>query len=75
MEFNKKTTAMHERRTLFEGTAEQAVDCDITLPDYFPDVVRVLKCTLTPRLTVVQGGADRAVTRAISQRGQHRSLF
>ena len=59
MEFNKKTTAMHERRTLFEGTAEQAVDCDITLPDYFPDVVRVLKCTLTPRLTVVQGGADR----------------
>ena len=59
MEFNKKTTAMHERRTLFEGTAEQAVDCDITLPDYFPDIVRVLKCTLTPRITVVQGGTDR----------------
>lgn len=59
MDFCKNTNALCCRRTLFEGAAEQPVDSDITLPEYFPDVVRVLKCTLTPRITSVQGTADR----------------
>lgn len=59
MEFTKKTSAVSRRRNLFEGAAEQPVDSDITLPEYFPDVIRVLKCSLTPRITGVQGTADR----------------
>ncbi len=59
MEFTKKTNAVALRRMLFEGAAEQPVDSDITLPEYFPDIMRVLKCTLTPRVTSVQGTADR----------------
>lgn len=59
MDFCKNTNALRCRRTLFDGAAEQPVDSDITLPEYFPDVVRVLKCTLTPRITSVQGTADR----------------
>ena len=59
MDFCKNTNALSCRRMLFEGAAEQPVDSDITLPEYFPDVVRVLKCTLTPRITSVQGSADR----------------
>lgn len=59
MEFTTKKNALARRRCLFEGTVEQPIDSDITLPEYFPDVVRVLKCTLTPRITTVQCAADR----------------
>jgi len=59
MDFTKQTNTLSQRKTLFEVTAEQPVDCDITLPEYFPDAVRVLKCSLTPRITAVQGAADR----------------
>ncbi|MGN0519177.1 MAG: DUF3794 domain-containing protein, partial [Candidatus Fimenecus sp.] len=59
MDFTKQTNTLSHRQTLFEATAEQPVDCDITLPEYFPDAVRVLKCNLTPRITAVQGAADR----------------
>lgn len=59
MDFTKQTNTLSRRKTLFEATAEQPVDCDITLPEYFPDAVRVLKCSLTPRITAVQGAADR----------------
>ena len=59
MDFTKQTNTLSRRQTLLEATAEQPVDCDITLPEYFPDAVRVLKCNLTPRITAVQGAADR----------------
>lgn len=59
MDFTKQTNTLSQRKTLFTQTAEQPVDCDITLPEYFPDAVRVLKCSLTPRITAVQGATDR----------------
>lgn len=44
---------------MFENTSEQAVDGDITLPDYCPDIKRILKCILTPCLNSVQCVGDR----------------
>ncbi len=44
--------------TVFEGTAEQPVDVEFTLPDYCPDVGRVLKCRATPVITGRESGAD-----------------
>lgn len=32
--------------TYFDNYIEQGVDCDITLPDYCPDIMRILKCTV-----------------------------
>lgn len=45
---------------LFEGSCEQAVDCDITLPDYCPDISRVLKCCVIPGITMSKISGDRA---------------
>ena len=45
---------------LFDGACEQAVECDITLPDYCPDIARVLKCTVTPAVVSSKISGDRA---------------
>ena len=35
---------------IFSETVEQAIDTDFTLPDYCPDISRILKCRVTPRI-------------------------
>ncbi len=45
---------------LFEGSCEQALDCDISLPDYCPEVLRVLKCCVSPKIVSSKISGDRA---------------
>lgn len=47
-------------KTLFEGSCEQAVDCDISLPDYCPDISRVLRCCVAPSIISSKISGDRA---------------
>ena len=30
---------------LYNDSVEQAIDCEFTLPDYCPDIQKILKCT------------------------------
>ncbi len=34
--------------TVFDGQNEQGVELDYILPDYYPDIFKILKCTITP---------------------------
>ena len=36
---------------LIDQTVEQPIECDALLPDYCPDIVRILKCSVAPVLT------------------------
>lgn len=45
--------------TVCETTAEQSFDADINLPDYCPEIQRVLKCTLSPNVMSVQNSSGR----------------
>lgn len=36
--------------TVLDTVAEQLADVDLTLPDYCPDIEKILKCTLTPKI-------------------------
>ena len=36
--------------TVSDGQAEQSVELEYVLPDYYPDIFKLLKCTLTPRV-------------------------
>lgn len=44
-------TAVHIDETIFDGQAEQGVELDYVLPDYYPDIFKILSCTLTPGVT------------------------
>ena len=50
--------AVHIDETVFDGQAEQGVELDYVLPDYYPDIFKILSCTLTPRISSysVSGG-------------------
>lgn len=46
--------------TYFDSYTEQGVDCDITLPDYCPDIMRILRCTVQPCISNSKIIGDRA---------------
>lgn len=49
----KETTpnTVHIDETIFDGQAEQGVELDYVLPDYCPDIFKILSCTLIPGIT------------------------
>ncbi len=57
-ELNRQTDAVFMTETLFDGQAEQGVELDHVLPDYYPEIFKILKCCITPRVTstAVSGG-------------------
>jgi len=59
MDYKVLTQAIGMNEITYEGGVEQQVDSDITLPDYCPDIQRILKCSITPKITGVQTAGDR----------------
>lgn len=47
-------------QTHFDNYIEQGVDCDITLPDYCPEIMRILRCTIHNCITNSKIIGDRA---------------
>lgn len=52
MEFNKTKDSVACRKLLYRGRTEQALDTDFTLPDYCPDIGKLLKCRAVPTITM-----------------------
>lgn len=59
MEFNAHKDSISVYETAFQGSAEYAVDCDVTLPEYMPDIVRILRCSAVPGVQSHQVTGDR----------------
>lgn len=59
MEFNIQKDSISLCETSFQGSGEYAVDCDITLPEYLPDIIRILRCTCVPSIQSHQINGDR----------------
>lgn len=53
MELNKTVNSFVRKALAFEGAAEQTIESDITLPDYFPDIVKIIRCTIRPNIMSV----------------------
>ena len=51
MEFKVNRETFTASHTALDTTVEQAVERDFVLPDYCPDIFRILKCRVIPKIT------------------------
>ncbi len=49
-ELSRAADTINISEIAYNGQAEQGVEFDYVLPDYYPDIFRILSCTLTPRI-------------------------
>lgn len=59
MEFNSNKGCISVSTTVFQANAEHPIDCDVTLPEYMPDIVRILRCNAIPGVQSHQINGDR----------------
>lgn len=50
MDINQENRSFCTPVTVLDTVAEQLADVDLTLPDYCPDIEKILKCTLKPKI-------------------------
>ena len=59
MDYMLNHEALAASEVIYDGCQEQPVDLDISLPDYCPDIQRILKCQVYPRITSRNITGDR----------------
>lgn len=59
MDYSVKKEEISINESIFEGCSEQPVDLDFSLPDYCPDIQKILKCQIDPRITGRNISGDR----------------
>lgn len=59
MDYSIKKEEISVNESIFEGCSEQPVDLDFSLPDYCPDIQKILKCQIDPRITGRNISGDR----------------
>ena len=48
LKINREMIAVNE--CIFNGVQEQSVELDYILPDYYPDIFKLVKCCVTPSI-------------------------
>lgn len=59
MEYSLLKKAITLSETVFEGSCEQPIDLDFNLPDYCPDILKILKCQVYPKVYTRNISGDR----------------
>ncbi len=59
MDYTMNSDTLATSTVVFDGTDEQPIDVDFTLPDYCPDIQRILKCHICPKISSKNISADR----------------
>lgn len=59
MNFSSESKKLSFCETVLETTAEQSLEADITLPDYCPEIRKILKCSVCPQIISVQSSSGR----------------
>lgn len=59
MELNLQRQPITVNEVVFDGLAEQPIECDALLPDYCPDIVKILKCTVSTAISSSIISGDR----------------
>ncbi len=59
MELNLQRQPISVNDVIYDGYAEHPIECDVLLPDYCPDIVKVLKCTVTTAVGSAAANGER----------------
>ncbi len=59
MDFKQNRETFSSNCIILESSCEQAVERDFVLPDYYPDIFRVLKCCVYPRVVSSSINGDK----------------
>ncbi len=59
MEYHLTKKTISRLRYATDTVTEQAVDVDLSLPDYCPDIEKILSCTLIPEVNMTNVSGDR----------------
>ncbi len=59
MDWKTTEQSMITGEWVFDGALEQSVESDYVLPDYLPDIARVLKCRILPTVALAQVNGDQ----------------
>lgn len=51
MELQLKKEPVFLNEVIYDGQTEQGVEFDYVLPDYYPDIFKILRCSLTPGIS------------------------
>lgn len=54
MNFESNMKSLGFCETVFESAAEHSVECEFNMPDYCPEIKRIIKCCLKANVTAVQ---------------------
>lgn len=54
MNFESNIKSLSFCETVFESATEHSLECEVNLPDYCPEIKRIIKCCLNLNLTSVQ---------------------
>ena len=64
LSLQKQTITVNE--TVTSETVEQAIECDAMLPDYCPDIVKILKCSISTFIGSTQSSGQRLAIEGIA---------
>ena len=67
MSIELTTKEIGAEKVYYDGYGEQGIDSDISLPDYCPDIMRILKCTVQTNITNSKIIGDRATADGIAK--------
>ena len=61
MELNLSHENIRINESVYDGTLEQSIEQDYSLPDYYPGIFKVLKTTITPCVYNCRTSGDKLV--------------
>lgn len=66
MDFKVNREIFSTREVIYDGSNEQSVELDYILPDYYPDIFRVLKCQLSPKVVSYNVSGEKLVCELVA---------
>lgn len=66
MEYSVDKEVLNTCKVTFEGCSEEAIDLDFNLPDYCPDIQKILKCQVYPKVNARNIVGDRLNVEGVS---------